>query len=262
MAEKRKLEFFLLRYAPDAVKGEFVNVGLVGIEQEGTFAEVRLTRDWRRVQCIDPEVDIEWLEGLERELRRELAGDRAAVMKRVEESFSNAVQISEWKGCLTDDPATEMETLSELYLQGRRATRTGVSRRQKIYSAMQDGFEQAGVWDLGMKGIPVAEYTGDKDPLKIDFGYRVGDVLKMFHAVALKASVDPALALAARYRKMAAGMAQRSLEARLTAVVEDHVEAGPMAEIALEYFRESGVVARGVSEMPVMAEAAREELRA
>ena len=32
MAEKRQLEFFLLRYVPDAVKDEFVNIGLVMVE--------------------------------------------------------------------------------------------------------------------------------------------------------------------------------------------------------------------------------------
>ena len=40
MAEKRKLEFFLLRYVPDAVKGEFVNFGLVTIGDGTNGAEL------------------------------------------------------------------------------------------------------------------------------------------------------------------------------------------------------------------------------
>ena len=35
MAEKRQLEFFLLRYVPDAVREEFVNIGVVMVEAWG-----------------------------------------------------------------------------------------------------------------------------------------------------------------------------------------------------------------------------------
>ena len=46
MAERKQLEFFLLRYVPDAVKDEFVNIGVVMVEtgaKDGGFAEVRFT---------------------------------------------------------------------------------------------------------------------------------------------------------------------------------------------------------------------------
>jgi hypothetical protein len=52
MADRRQLEFFLLRYVPDAVKDEFVNIGVVMVEAGAGgdgFAEVRFTRDWLRV---------------------------------------------------------------------------------------------------------------------------------------------------------------------------------------------------------------------
>ena len=50
MADLRQLEFFLLRYVPDAVKDEFVNIGVVMLEPGANgagFADVRFTRDWR-----------------------------------------------------------------------------------------------------------------------------------------------------------------------------------------------------------------------
>ena len=67
MAEKRKLEFFLLRYVPDAVKGEFVNIGLVMFElgaSSAGFADVRFTKDWRRVRCLDPQANTDLLAAL------------------------------------------------------------------------------------------------------------------------------------------------------------------------------------------------------
>ena len=66
MPDLRKCEFFLLRYVPDAVKDEFVNIGVLVLDAEGAngvnsepFAQVRFTDDWSRVRCIDPTVDIE-----------------------------------------------------------------------------------------------------------------------------------------------------------------------------------------------------------
>ena len=40
MAERRQLEFFLLRYVPDAVKDEFVNIGVVMVEW-GEWGRIR-----------------------------------------------------------------------------------------------------------------------------------------------------------------------------------------------------------------------------
>jgi hypothetical protein len=97
MADRRQLEFFLLRYVPDAVKDEFVNIGLVMVEPgangEG-FADLRFTRDWRRVRCLDPQADVEMLAALERDIRGQLgnAHDREVLMRRLEDSFSNVIQ--------------------------------------------------------------------------------------------------------------------------------------------------------------------------
>ena len=91
MADLRQCEFFLLRYVPDAVKDEFVNIGVVMVEADAGFADIRLTRDWRRVKCLDPGVDIEMLESMEREVRARLTdvSDRGVLMTKLEESLSN-----------------------------------------------------------------------------------------------------------------------------------------------------------------------------
>ncbi len=71
MADLKHCEFFLLRYVPDVVKGEFVNLGVVLLEEgENGFTDVRFLRDWRRVRGLDPEADVELLESYEAELRR------------------------------------------------------------------------------------------------------------------------------------------------------------------------------------------------
>lgn len=129
MTDLRKLEFFLLRYVPDAVKEEFVNVGVVMLEPgangEG-FSDVRFRRDWRRVRDADPQADIEMLEALERDIQKQLSetGDRDKLLRKMEDSFSNLVQVSRTKACLTLEPAREIETLASMYFDGpKRMTR-------------------------------------------------------------------------------------------------------------------------------------------
>ena len=63
-------EFFLIRYVPDVVKGEFTNIGVVLREAtvSGGRPVVRFTRDWSRVRCMDAEADTGLLESLEGEI--------------------------------------------------------------------------------------------------------------------------------------------------------------------------------------------------
>src|SRR5487761_1333899 len=97
--ERLQCEFFLVRYVPDTVKNEFVNIGVV-LREAGRpeTARVQFTRDWSRVRCVDPEADTGMLEALEYEIRERLsngAAETALMMKALEDSFSNMVQITE-----------------------------------------------------------------------------------------------------------------------------------------------------------------------
>jgi len=212
MPDQRQLEFFLLRYVPDAVKDEFVNLGVVliepGVNGPG-FVDARFIRDWRRVRCLDPDVDIEMLQALEREVQAHLqeTHTREALLKRLNDSFSNLIQVSPMKACLAVEPAKELETLAHLYVEApsHRPIRI-VSGRQQILARMRQAFDQAGISKMLMESVPVAPYTRPGDPLKLDFAYRIGESLKLFHAVSLKASVDQAVILASRYPSIAAGV--------------------------------------------------------
>ena len=53
MAERKQCEFQLIRYVPDPVKNEFVNIGVL-LRAEGEQSTLRFTRDWGRVRCLDP----------------------------------------------------------------------------------------------------------------------------------------------------------------------------------------------------------------
>lgn len=270
MPDLKQLEFFLLRYVPDVVKDEFVNIGVVMLESAKNgagFADVCFTRDWRRVRCLDPEADIEMLEALERDFRGQLRETRGreALLRKLEDSFSNVIQLSATKGCLAEDPAKEMEALASMYLETpARAGRREASGRQRILAQMRDAFERAGVWALLSKEIAVEQYTHKGDPLKIDCGYRPNGVVKMFHAVSLASGVDAAKVLAFSYPQLAEGIAKvERASSLLTAVVEDDLERGDEAiGFALTTLEKSRIAVAVTAEMPSLAEVARRELRA
>ena len=280
MAEYRHCEFYLLRYVPDAVKDEFVNLGVVLLETgagDGVFTDVRFTRDWRRVRCLDPDVDVELLEGFEGELRRMLQSRAAEVinyrgpmsrrnwlLRLLEEGMSGALQITPAKAVLTEDPSAELGVLAQAYLEsaGRQGERRAQSGRRMIYAAMREAFEGAGVWALGRRDIALASYGAKGDPLKIDFGYRPNGVIKMFQAVSLETDVDAAKVLAFSYPTLREGLRRaENVRSELTAVVEDGLSREDEAiGFALATLAASEIRVAAVSEMPAYAERARVEM--
>ncbi|HYX70992.1 MAG TPA: DUF3037 domain-containing protein [Terriglobales bacterium] len=268
MAERRQLEFFLLRYVPDAVKDEFVNLGVVLLERNGGgFAGVRFTRDWSRVRCLDPAADLEVLAALEGEVRTRLAEtkDRDAFLRRIQESFSGSIQLSPTRACLAEEPQAELESLAAMYLEStRRAGKRAAAGRQAILGRMRDAFEQAGAWALMQKKIEVAKYTHKGDPLKLDCGYKPNGVIKLFHAVSLAADVDSAKVLAFSYPQISDGILRvEKVKSELTAVVEDKLDRNDEAiAFALETLERSRITVAAQSELPQLAEAARRELKA
>ncbi len=273
MAASRQLEFFLLRYVPDAVKDEFVNIGVVMVEDGASgpgFGDLRFTRDWRRVKCLDPDADIEMLEALEHDLRARLAeaADRERILNILNDSFSGSLQLSPGKPCLAESPQEELGKLAAMYLEPRRreAEAREAAGRQLIVNRMREAFEQAGVWNLPQmrKRIAVAQYTRPGDPLRIDCGYRPNGVVKLFHAVSLAIDVDSAKVLAFTYPQIAEGIARlENAKTELTAIVEDDLDKSdePIA-FALDTLRQVHITVSPLGELPKIVEGIRSELRA
>lgn len=270
MAEKRKLEFFLLRYVPDAVKGEFVNIGLVAIEHvaEGmTVADVRFTKDRSRLLCLDPQVDLDVLASLEKEIRGEVGSirEKAALLHRMEDSFSGVVQISPVMPAVTEKVAAiEIDEVAKLFLETRRERRTREpAGRQRILQTMRDEFENAGVLAL-LAAVPVEPYTKAGDPFEFDFGYRFGSEIKLFHAVSMRASVDAAVLLAVRYPRIVPAMTSITEAApMLTAVVEPDLDRSrPEVSFAWDMMEESKIRVEAMTNMREIAQSAKRELGA
>jgi len=264
MTEKIQCRFFILRYAPDAVKNEFINVGLVLLPPAGS-AQVRFTSDWSRVLCLDSDADVEMLQALESDLRnqlREMNGDRDLILRRIQDSFSNAIQPSEFQACLAESPVTEADELARLYLERprRRQPAREPSARTAIMARMRSEFDAAGVWRLMQEKIPVSRYTRSGDPLKIDCGYSPNGTVKLFHAVTLGSDVNAAKVLAFSFPQLAQGIRKaEGKQAFLTAIVEDDL---PKDDESVTFARET-LEQNAIRIAPVssMADIAREAAR-
>jgi hypothetical protein len=276
MAGRKQCEFQLIRYVPDPVKNEFVNIGVLLRASEGGQSMLRFTRDWGRVRCLDPDADTQMLEAFEIEVGHRLLSQPTDHPKRImtllEGMLSNQVQITDAKGYLPETFLTGLEDLMRQYVDSPRRER---SRRQggraAVLAAMRKHFEEAGVWTLMRKQIAAAEYTKPGDPLRIDCGYRNG-LVKMFQAISLEVNADDAKLLSFAAKSLAEGVLRvEKTGFLLTAIVEPigwpagdsspDEERTALYDYARDTMKENGIRVMATSELPLLAQTAREELR-
>jgi hypothetical protein len=284
LRDRVQCEFFLIRYVPDVVKGEFANIGVL-LREAGRddSAVVRFTRDWSRVRCMDADADIGLLEALEGEIgtRLRVAGKDTPgikpVMEILEDTLANSVQMTEVKACLAESLPAELEQLMKMYVEPLKVKterkRTG---RVAIAGVMRTEFERAGVWGLMRKRIAASLYTRAGDPMKIDCGYRAGSiqatpggVVRMFQAVSLEGDVEAAKGLAYSAPQLMEGVLRvEAARLELTAIVEPLRAVSDTEDEAMERYR-FGVEAMERQEIRVVtlsdlarvAETARVEMR-
>ena len=286
-SERRTCEFHLLRYVPDAVRNEYVHIGVILREQGSAApAQLRFTRDWRRVRCLDPEADTALLESMESELRRRFQAEPQAesqaesqsnLMRLLSESLSLGVQMTEPKAYLAESIPAGVEELMRLYVDPPPRERVPrLSGRAAIQARMRQEFEHAGVWDLMRKRIAASDYTRPGDPLKIDAAYRPNGLIRMFHAVSLEGhlnapGVEMAKVLAFSAAGLRAGVERvEKAQLELTAIIEPAARLGASDEeperlelyrFGVETMEEHQIRVLTTSDLGRVAETARRELR-
>ena len=284
MKERLPCEFFLVRYVPDVVKGEFANIGVV-LREAGSGAPdsakaesavVRFTRDWSRVRCMDADADIGLLESLESEIAARLrmgAGSAPGlkpVMEILEDTLSNSVQMTEARACLAESLPAELEQLMRMYVEPlKMKTERKRTGRAAIAGAMRTEFERAGVWGLMRKRIAASQYTRAGDPMKIDCGYRPNGIIRMFQAVSLEGDVEGAKGLAYSAPLLREGVERiENAKLELTAVVEPlrtvsdaQDEAAERYRFGVEAMERQEIRVVTVNDLARVAETARVELR-
>ena len=122
-------EFFLLRYVPDVVREEFVNIGVIlrqvpTAESAGTEVCVRFAPDWERVLRLDSDVDTALLNGLNNDLTRLVAESSVrqgttsfeSFLAVMQDSFSSSLQLSGPRVSLAESMTAELDRLLRMYV--------------------------------------------------------------------------------------------------------------------------------------------------
>jgi len=276
MAERAQCQFQLIRYVPDPVRNEFVNIGVLLRGSDGARSMLRFTRDWSRVRCLDPDADIQMLEALELEVGQRLQAEPLdhpkPIRAMLESSLSNGVQLTEAKGFLAENFLAGLEDLMRLHVDPPRRERSQRrGGRAALVAAMRTQFEAAGVWAQMRKQIPAAEYTRPGDRLRIDCGYRNG-VVKMFQAISLETTADDAKLLSFAASALRQGVLRKNnLPLLLTAIIEpigwpsgDEEPAQERKELydfARSTMEEHNIRVMTTSDLPQLAQTARRDMR-
>jgi len=268
MPELKKFDYFYLRYIPHATMDDYVTFGLVMLEDSPRgFAGVRFAKNWRRLLRPYPDADLEYFRCLEQDIRQRLSNPLSAreLLARMEECFSGSIQTSTYKQYLAQEPQAALEELARGTLDRPVApAKTEAKGKRLILRKIQQAFEKEGIWQMVQKNIAVEQYTYPGDPLKIDVAYRHNGVIKMLQALSLETNIDSAKALAFSYPQLVAGIARKEkADTFMTAVVDDDLpRANPGMDFALRTLERSGIAVAVTAEIPMIAERARQELKA
>ena len=194
MADERleTCTFRILRYVPNLVRDEWMNIGVLLVDPEGRLHARVLQEEaqYARLRRLHPAVDVGVLRALEADLETKAAqpGGGPAVMAALDDTLSNALQLGPQKAVLTANAGAELERLFHDQVEPTvyRAAEAGEREhnRASIRNRARQIFERAHVNGRLHYGVKVDEFTVAGDPFRLDFGWENGK-RGFLHSVAL-----------------------------------------------------------------------------
>ncbi len=175
----------VLRYSPNLVRDEWVNIGVLLFEPETGERRLRLIEgqdEFARVRRLHPAADEELLRSLRDNLEDRFQGVAATpdsggwqqLLHKWDETLSNALQLAPQKGVFATDLDAELERLYADHVAPQRAaSRVGApGSRATMRSYCGQVWKLARLWDRLDKSVRVADFTFPGDPMRLDYGYR------------------------------------------------------------------------------------------
>jgi hypothetical protein len=197
----RPYAYHVVRYTPNLVRDEWVNIGILIFDPaSGRFLRRLLEEpaDFARVRRLHPGFDEELLQRLSDDFASPTAAagddpnaDPRRYIARLQETLSNAVQLSPHKGLLAEALDTELDRLYRDHVEAPRLGRSAedVSTRSGIRARANQVFRGTGIWPRLDRRLRVDEFTYPGDPLRLDYSYRRNGTRGFVQALSL--SRDP-----------------------------------------------------------------------
>jgi hypothetical protein len=226
---RNTLRYRVLRYTPNLVRDEWLNVGVVLEEVDGAGARraarfIEEDAEIARVRRIHPGADESLLRALGPEFDARLRSPAAAAdLEKLDQTLSNVLQFSPARALLAEDFDAELERLYREHVAPPPSIRGGImaSTRRWIEARLHDVFYRHGILEKLKHGVLVEEFTQPGDTMRIDYAYRYNGTRGYLHPIALNRDVAPAKVLA-----YTAEQIRRQIKAEFTAITEIEPEPG------------------------------------
>jgi hypothetical protein len=205
-ADRNMFCYRVLRYTPNLMRDEWVNVGIILEDTKKQVARAKVIEDeaeFVRVHRLHPTADDAILRSLPNYFRGEIAatGASGAWIERMSNNLSNALQLSGSTAVVSDDFDAQMERLyQDLVALPPRVGRSAAileNTRAWIRMKLTDVFRRHRILPKMEKGIRADQFTQPGDPLRIDYGYRYNGTRGYVQALSL--GRDPAQAKVLAY---------------------------------------------------------------
>ena len=209
---ERGLAYHILRYVPDLVRDEWVNIGVLVFNPRTGERRLRLIEEqdeYKRIRRLHPSADEAVLRALRDELEDRLDNGSAIplpkILRRCDETLSTTLQIAPQKGVLADDLDAELDRLySDHVAVPRVRSRIGQpGSRATIRAYCAQVFRQARIWDRIEKSVRVAEFTFPGDPSRMDYSYHRNGIRGFVHTLSVTRAPQDAKSLSYNVKHIA-----------------------------------------------------------
>lgn len=204
--EVHKRAFNIIRYVPNLIRGESLNVGVIvhdAAKRQYRVRMIDLQPEINRVKRLHATVDEATLRdtaSLFESMFEDHVDDLSAWIGKLEQTLSNGLQLSPQKALPDPDLDAGLDRLYQSYVEPPRVQATAAPEsaqtRSTIRTKASEVFRSTGLWEKLTRSVRVADYTFAGDPLRLDYSYRRNGTRGFIQTLALARDPSQAKILA------------------------------------------------------------------
>jgi len=220
------LTYRILRYTPNLIRDEWINVGVLLHDPARNALRVRMIEEdeaFARLRKLRFDAEESLLRALQSDLEAQAAAHKegaAGFLHHLDDTLSNLLQLSPQKAVLSADLELELERLYADHVAPPSVRLRGAAEaadtRAGIRVRAGEIFRRGGILGRMQRRIRVAEYTFPGDPLHIDFAWHSNGTRGFVHTIALARDPRQAKEFAFTAERIRA----RVSDCRFTAITE------------------------------------------
>ena len=252
------LRYRILRYTPNVARDEWVNIGVLLEDARGARRACKLIEEQSeigRVLRLHPNADQDLLRALPGEFETRLrapAAELAAYLEKLDQTLSNAIQLSPQRAVLAEDFDAELDRLYRDQVAPPPRGRGGIveNTRAWIRARLNDVFRRHRILPRLERNVRIEEFTHPGDTFRFDYAYRNG-ARGYLQSIVLGRDALTAKAMA----YSAAHVVARQRDAEFTAITDlEPLPENPRHRFLMELFDEQKIQVVSMNRIEKFAE--------